>query len=140
MTDRLRMNGLRALVWAFAAAMAVLASCSGGQRDESEVVGKTAKLYYEYLLQGKYEAYVDGFFRPDSIPGGYRSQLTDNARMFVGQQNTEHKGIKTVDVGSVSVDTARHAANVFLILGYGDGVSEQVVVPMIQDNGVWMMR
>lgn len=133
-------TGLRMLLWCAVMAVCVLSGCSKSGIDEGEMAGSTAKLYYEYLLQGKFDAYVDGFYRTDSIPGGYRSQLMDNARMFMAQQQSEHKGIKSIDVSTVSVDTANHAANVFLVFGYGDGVSEQVVVPMIQYNGNWLMR
>lgn len=139
MYSRMRIVPLHTLVWLFAVAMMVV-SCSEKKIDQKEVVGKTAKLYYEYLLQGKYDAYVDGFHRPDSIPRNYRSQLIDNAKMFMAQQKEEHNGIVGVEVGNVTIDTALHAANVFLVLSYGDSIKEQVLVPMIQKNDIWMMR
>ena len=135
-----RHTGLHILLPLFLCVMALASSCSESKRDEAKVVGNAAKLYYEYLLQGKYEAYVDGFYRPDSIPDGYRSQLIDNAKMFVGSQKEEHQGIKEINVGHVKVDTTQHIANVFLILTYGDKGKEQVVVPMIQKKGMWLMR
>lgn len=108
--------------------------------NQEEVVGNAAKQYYTYLLEGKYEAFVDGCYQKDSIREEYRNQLIDNAKMFVGQQKKEHEGIKSVDIVSAKIDTASHTANVFLNLHYGDKTSEQVVLPMIEKENLWYMR
>lgn len=116
-------------------------SCSSGKNpDPGVLAGKAAKVYYDKLLQGNYAEYVDGFYRPEKIPDGYRAQLVENAKMFVGQQKEEHKGIAHVAVARVKADTAHHVADVFLTLSYGDSVREQIVIPMIQKNGIWLMK
>ena len=86
----------------------------------------------------------------DVVPT-YREQLETNMKMFLGQQEREHKGIKSVkkvkgtltcptDAEGQPKDTAHLSANAFLIFNYGDNTSEQVVVPMVRVNGTWMMR
>ena len=117
-----------------------ISSCSEQKPDQGEVAGRAAKLYYEYLLQGKYDAYVDGFYRPDSIPDSYRSQLVDNAKMFIALQKEEHGGIKSISVASAKADTTAKVANVFLSMTYGDRAKEQILVPMVSHDGQWMMR
>ncbi len=111
-----------------------------GGTDPAEVASAAAKEYYKLLLEGKYDEYVDGFYRPDSIPGSYRSQLIDNAKMFMAQQKEERRGLLDVRVVSAKVDTSLHVANVFLILSYGDSTNEEIVVPMVEQKGVWYMR
>ena len=59
----------------------LLFSCKKQEKDAAEIVGKTAKIYYDYLLHDNYEAFVDGSFRPDSIPPSYREQLIANAKI-----------------------------------------------------------
>lgn len=113
-------------------------SCS--KPEPGEVAAQAAMLYYDHLLHGRYGEYVAGMYFSDSIPENYRSQLVDNAKMFVVQQKNKRKGIKDIQKGQVVCDTARHTANVFLVLTYGDGDSEQVLVPMIESGGVWYMR
>ena len=108
--------------------------------DQGELAAQAAKLYYEQLAQGKFEAFVDGHFQPDSIPGDYRSQLIENAKMFIGQQKEEHQGIKDVRVAGVKADTARHVANVFLVFHYGDSTHEEIVVPMVRYKNLWYMK
>lgn len=128
---------MKKLFYFFVALLAV--ACSSGP-DPGEVAAQAAKEYYTQLLAGKYEHYVDGFYRPDSIPASYRRQLIDNAKMFVGQQKDERRGILDVRVVNAVADTTKRSANVFLILAYGDSTSEEVVVPMVQHRGVWYMR
>ena len=128
---------MKKLFYFFVALLAV--ACSSGP-DPGEVAAQAAKEYYTQLLAGKYEHYVDGFYRPDSIPASYRRQLIDNAKMFVGQQKDERRGILDVRVVNAVADTTKRLANAFLIFAYGDSTSEEVVVPMVQHRGVWYMR
>lgn len=110
------------------------------QVDPAQMAAVAAKGYYDLLLEGDYEAYVDGFHYPDSIPASYREQLVDNARMFMDTQREAHKGIKRVEVVTATADTASHSANVFLLFVYGDSLKEQVLVPMVESRGAWKMR
>lgn len=122
------------------AAMLVIA-CGGKVDDNpSEMVGRTAKLYYDNLLHGRYDVFVDGFYRPDSIPGSYRSQLIDNARMYVAQMNDDHHGLYRVDLIRATADTARNEGRAFLLLCFADSTREEIVVPMVRVEKLWMMR
>ena len=122
-------------------ALVLLAACGGASGPTpADLAGEAAKVYYEQLLHGDYASFVDGTYRPDSIPQGYREQLIANAKMFVGQQKDEHRGITAVRVIRADADTAHHVATVYLGLSYGDNGSEQVAVPMVEHGGVWYMR
>lgn len=120
----------------------LLAACSGkpSAPDAAQVAAQAAKVYYEQLLKGDYNSFVNGRYQPTDIPGSYRRQLIVNARMFVAQQEKEHQGIKTVAVADGRADTAKHVANAFLTFTYGDGTREQIVVPMVEVKDVWYMR
>lgn len=117
----------------------VVISCKK-EINQEEVVGNAAKQYYSYLLDGNYDAFVDGCYQKDSIRKEYRNQLVDNAKMFMGQQKSEHQGIISFEVLSAKVDTVSHTANVFLKLNYGDKTQEQIVLPMVEEDGLWYMR
>ncbi len=121
---------------------AMLLIACGGKSDDnpSEMVGRTAKLYYDNLLHGRYDVFVDGFYRPDSIPGSYRSQLIDNARMYVAQMNDDHHGLYRVDLIRATADTARNEGRAFLLLCFADSTREEIVVPMVRVEKLWMMR
>jgi hypothetical protein len=124
----------------FCAVISLFFAACKKEINQEEVMAQAAKQYYTYLLQGNYEAWVDGFYRKDSIREAYRSQLIDNAKMFISQQKAVNGGIKSVDVRSTELDTVRQVANVFLTLNYENTGKEQVVMPMIYKNGLWYMR
>ena len=72
--------------------------------------------------------------------GCLRVLLVGYALMFVCLLQEEHRGIRQVKVAEAQVDTARHRGDVFLVLSYGDSTSEQIVVPMVCQDGVWYMK
>ena len=117
----------------------VIVACTSSL-DEGEVAARAAKEYYGYLLQGNIASFVDGHYRPDSIPDTYREQLITNTKMYVNQQDEEHRGIKDIRIVDTKTDIQKHAANVFLVLSYGDSTSEEIVVPMVESGGVWYLR
>ncbi len=117
----------------------VIVACTSSL-DEGEVAARAAKEYYGYLLQGNIASFVDGHYRPDSIPDTYREQLIANTKMYVNQQNEEHRGIKDIRIVDTKTDMQKHAANVFLVLSFGDSTSEEIVVPMVESGGVWYLR
>lgn len=117
----------------------VIVACTSSL-DEGEVAARAAKEYYGYLLQGDVASFVDGHYRPDSIPNTYREQLITNTKMYVNQQNEEHRGIKDIRIVDTKTDMQKHAANVFLVLSFGDSTSEEIVVPMVESGGVWYLR
>lgn len=122
--------------------LALLLACSGKPSGPTaaQVAAGAAELYYGYLLKGDYDAFVDGRYQRGRIPQDYRRQLVDNAKMFVGQQEKEHGGLKGVKAVDARADTAHHVANAFLTFTYGDSTREEVVVPMVESNGVWYLK
>ena len=70
----------------------LMEACKEAPKPE-DVVAQTAKTYYEMLLRGDFELFVDGTYRPDSIPASYREQLVANAKMYSNEQQEAHKGI-----------------------------------------------
>ena len=128
-----------------------LSSCKEENSNHADLAAETAKAYYDQLLNGDIAAFVDGTAMHVDVVPTYREQLETNMKMFLGQQERDHKGIKSVkkvkgtltcptDAEGQPKDTAHLSANAFLIFNYGDDTSEQVVVPMVRVNGTWMMK
>lgn len=130
----------------------ILFSCSSDEpQNHADLAAQTAKVYYDQLLQGDIKSFVDGTAMHVKVVPTYREQLETNMKMFIGQQEKDHKGIKSVkkvkgtltcptDAQGQPKDTAHITANAFLLFKYGDNTTEQVVVPMVRVNGTWMMR
>ena len=70
----------------------------------------------------------------------YRSQLLDNYRQFMEAQQKDHNGIREVRIVRAKTDTLQHYTNVFLTLCFGDSTNEEIVVPMVENEGRWRMK
>lgn len=117
-----------------------LFSCKEKTPDPGFYAGIAAKGYYDMLLEGRYDEFVEGQNMPHRIPEGYRQQLVLNAKMFVEQQKNEHRGMKAFQILDAKADTAHHIADVYLSVTYGDSTKEQIVVPMVEVEKKWKMR
>lgn len=122
------------------AAFVFLALCACSSPTPEEMASLAAKGYYEHLLKGEYDKFLEGKAGSDSLPEAYRAQLLDGYKQFVAQQNSLHNGIHDIRIVNARRDTLLNYTNVFLMLCFGDSTNEQVSVPMIEHNGSWRMR
>lgn len=121
--------------------------CSEEHKNDI-AAAKAAKEYYDSLLAGNNKFFVRGMYLADTIPDGYREELEANAKMFVERVKEEHHGIREVRIMNCVNDTIKvpgtqntvHAANAFLVFCFGDSLNEEVVVPMVEHKGRWLMR
>lgn len=134
---------MKRIMLPFLFALALLLAACGSKKeevDQGELAGRAAKLYYEQLLKGQYEAFLGGENRSEKLPDSYRKQLLTNLRQFIEEQKKEHEGIDSVSLASSVFSEKDSTVSAFLLFHYGDKTTEQVVVPMIKRKGVWMMR
>lgn len=122
------------------AVLSLFVCCGKDDASPEEMALQTAKVYYEQLLAGDVQAFVAGMDAKDSVYPSYRAQLEENMRMFIAQQQEEHKGIASVKTMRAKADSTLHHVNAFLLFVYGDSTKEEVVVPMVERDGVWKMR
>ena len=123
---------------AFILTMLLCMACANPSPEE--MASLAAKSYYMHLVNGEYEAFLDGKDGADSLPDGYREQLLTSYRQFMAQQNRDHHGILDIRISNASTDTTLKYTNVLLVLCFGDSVNEEIVVPMVERNGSWRMK
>ena len=120
----------------------LLAACGEKKQDidQGKLAAKAAKHYYEQLLKGDYEAFLNNENRTNNLPDNYRKQLLLNLKQFVAQQDSVHHGIDSITLGASHFSAKDNTASVFLLFYYGDKTTEQVVVPMVKERGKWILR
>ena len=123
---------------AFILALLLFMACANPSPEEMASIA--AKGYYTHLVNGEYEAFLEGKDGADSLPEAYREQLLTSYRQFMSQQNRDHHGILDIRVSNAKTDTTLNYTNVFLVLCFGDSVNEEIVVPMVERNGSWRMK
>jgi len=114
-------------------------SCKEEPKVE-ELASKAAKEYYDNLLKGNYELFVTSAAGNTDLQESYRSQLVANAKQYVAQMKEEHKGINDVKVVTAQKCGSDSIVNVFLTICFADSVNEEIVVPMVLEDGKWLMR
>ena len=87
----------------------LLVACGDGKKPDF-AAANAAKDYYNLLLEGKADAFVDKMDMQDSIPEMYREQLVANIKMYMAQQQLEHRGIKKVEVQNCINDSLQPTA------------------------------
>lgn len=133
-------------------AIAALVACKREPAPEALAM-QAAKVYYEQLLQGDCESFVEGTLQGDTIAPSYKEQLVLNMQMYLEQQQ-EHGGLVAVETLRAKCDTivlkgiknhegedsTLRVADAFLAVCYADSTKEEIVVPMIEKAKVWYMR
>ena len=134
----LRGGGRGGVIILFFLLIALFTSCSTPSREE--LASLAAKGYYQHLIDGDYDHFLEGRVMADSLPDDYRSQLIDGYAQFLAQQQKARGGINEVRVSRAFTDSTQQYTSVLLVLCYGDSTTEEVVVPMVEHNGRWMMK
>ena len=118
--------------------LVIVAACSTPTKEE--LASLAAKGYYQHLIDGDYDHFLEGRVMADSLPDDYRSQLIDGYAQFLAQQQKARGGINEVRISRAFTDSTQQYTSVLLMLCYGDSTTEEVVVPMVEHNGRWMMK
>ena len=125
--------------------LGLLAGC--GSPTPEELASLAAKGYYDHLIHGEYEEFLEGVDVPDYLDVRYKEgqdsyydQQLDNYRQFMAQQHEAHHGIREVRIVRAKTDSVLHYTQVFLTLCFGDSTNEEIVVPMVEREGRWRMK
>jgi len=108
-----------------------------------ESASLAAKAYYDELLAGHYDEFLDARVGIKDIPASYREQLLASLKQFVAQQQEAHGDFVSAELSSQTptrMDSTLHVMQVFLVLGFADSTREEIVVPMVEHDGKWRMR
>ena len=120
--------------------VAVLLACSGTSPEEA--AARAAKSYYDHLVEGYAEGFLEGKAGIDSLPDAYCEQLLQACHQYMDDITRKHAGLREVLVSDNigRRDTSLNLTYAFLLLCYSDSTQEEVAVPMVEADGVWKMK
>lgn len=122
------------------AVVLAMSACGGKETSREDYAAMSAKAYYDSLVAGGYAYFTDGFAGNDSLPPHYREQLVVNMKQYILGQKQLHDGVDSVRIVSAKTDSVTNVTNVFLMLCFSDSIKKEIVVPMIERDGVWKMK
>lgn len=126
----------RLLPWAFVM-FACCMSC-GRSSVEDNAVQQAALTYYNYLIEGQYEQYVNAIAYSDSMTPSYKSQMIDLTAQYVERERQLKGGLASVRALNDTI--MGETACVFLELTYGDSTREEISLPMLRCGDEWKMQ
>jgi hypothetical protein len=118
----------------------IAVSCSKTTPEEQAAMA--AKSYYDRLVEGYAEGFLEGKAGVDSLPSDYCDQLLEVYKQYMSETQKKHGGIREVRI-SENVgrsDSTLRLTYAFLMLCYGDSTQEEITVPMVQDGDEWRMK
>ena len=124
----------------------ILCACSGVTPEWQ--AANAAKDYYDCLKDGNAIGFLEGKAGVDSQPSGYGEQLLKAVKQYHADLQQKHGGLREVRIvderyqqdSSELCDTILHFTYAYLMLCYGDSTQEEIVVPMIEHDGQWLMK
>ncbi len=122
-------------------AILLLCGCSRQGQSPEEQAGKAAKEYYDRLLAGDIDAFLNGKADIDSVPADYRSQMYAACEQYKKELDETHGGVAAITVSNARKDsTQQMMMQAFLLLNFRDSTKEEIIVPMVQRGEVWKLR
>lgn len=119
----------------------LLCGCSRQGQSPEEQAGIAAKEYYDRLLAGDIDAFLNGKADIDSVPADYRSQMYAACEQYKKELDETHGGVAAITVSNARKDsTQQMMMQAFLLLNFRDSTKEEIIVPMVQRGEVWKLR
>ena len=118
----------------------LFAACRKEVQDlsSSAAVCSQAEIYYQNLLAGQYEKFLEGISGACAMLPEQRTQTLQALKAFCQSQQAQHGGMFSVRGAEALLQDKR--AEVYLDIIYADSVSERIVVPMVLEDSVWRME
>ena len=124
----------------------VLYACSSTTPEE--LAASEARDYYDCLTDDDVKGFMKGKADVDSLPAFYREQLQKAVEQYLSDLKAKHGGLSSVrvseehyvDNSEACRDTSLHLTYAFLILCFSDSTQEEIMVPMVERDGQWLMK
>jgi len=121
-------------------ALTLVAACH--EVSPEQQAAEAAQGYYQRLLDGYPDGFLEGKATYAEMPEDYRKQLLEAGKQYLEDMQQRHDGLRAVAISPNvgRMDSTLQLTYAFLLLSYGDSTQEEVAVPMVQVKGSWKMR
>ena len=135
----------------------ILYSCTSPLPPEQQAA-QAARDCYQHLVDNQPIEFLEGKAGIDSLPNAYVEQLLQATRVYLDDIADRHGGLREVRISDnvgrrdtlpgihtpgakpTSPQTRTPLVYAFLLLCYGDSTQEEIVVPMVEQDGQWLMK
>lgn len=123
--------------------LCVLTLCAYAACASSDSPAKAAKVYAEYMKDGKYDKFADGLAFHENASADQIEQQKEMITSLLKEKGekelAKQGGLKDIDIVSEEIAEDGLSAKVVLKQTYGNGDSEEATFDMVKRNGTWKM-
>ena len=120
----------------------LLVSC--GSTTPEQQAAESAKVCYDFLIEDDAVRFLEYKAGADTLPADYGEQLLAAVRQYQQDMQKKHGGLREVRIaenpGRCDTFQGSPLVHTFLILCYADSTQEEVIVPMVERDGQWLMK
>lgn len=125
-------------------ALTLFATLSCG-KEEAKVNTHTAarqaaERYFSLLMEEKYDSLVDFIYVSDSLPSDYHSQLADAMAQYKVSETKRRSGLAAFRITGDSIFADSVSGYARVELTFGDKSKENIILPLLCDEGTWKLR
>ncbi len=121
--------------------LVAFSACTQAPTAEEEAA-RAAQSYYQLLQDNQLDMFIQGKAGIDSLPSGYRMQMLKVYEQYLNEIKEKHNGINEVGISENvgRYDPSKQFVYAFLMVSFGDSTQEEITVPMVENNGKWIMK
>ena len=120
----------------------LLVSC--GSTTPEQQAAESAKACYDFLIEDDAVRFLECKAGADTLSADYGEQLLTAVRQYQQDMQKKHGGLREVRIaenpGRCDTFQGSPLVHTFLILCYADSTQEEVIVPMVERDGQWLMK
>lgn len=125
--------------------LALTFAACGNTPDNAEKASETladsaATRYYMLRATGNYAEYADAMLSCDGMPADYKARIIAMLKQHNQTLLKEKKGVSRVQVAKTEMHDNGQMANVFLNVTYKDSSHEEIIFPLVLENGRWRIQ
>lgn len=130
---------LSTIILPVAVAVATMLVYSCGKKEEQEI-GKLAVGYVESLYGGDFNGAVNHTAGADEASRQYREHLALLYQNVVDSNLVAHGALTKTECYRVKEDKEHHYADVYVRLTFADSTRQDILLPMEEHSGQWMVK
>lgn len=135
---------IRCLVFIFILCGALI-SCGDrkSQAYESAKEGLTDTMVvrmYKLAVEGHYEQYINAMASCKNATANYRKQIELSLKQHQAEIIKSKQGVAKVEFVRATFHDNNQMANAFLNVTYKDNTVEEVLFPLVKENGEWKIQ
>lgn len=109
-------------------------------KDDTAFQDTIAVYYYNLQANGRFDEYVESMQSCQGTTPDYKQRIIKMLQQHQKEILKVKKGVSHVQAVRTEMHNHNKMANVFLNVTYNDSSREEIIFPLVFDNGQWLIQ